>query len=638
MAELRAVPKNPLVDELKLSGRNGPQPSDRTMQFLRVYDLTEDLAGQPERLLEKVHAIAEREPSADNVYTLAELSYIEAKRVESENPRLGANFYGASVLNAYKYLFDDRFRSNRNPYDPHFRGACDLYNAGLEASIRLLSKEKNLMPGQSHTINTAGGSWDVTCVLRGDTWQPEDFGRFEFVSDYEIKGLKNHYQSYGLGVPLIAVRRNYAGEPAVARYYPANLSFPVTAFLRWIPEDVTVNREAPSRHRGLIELYDPLAVTDIPVGSVEVPLESDLTTPLAYFLSNPAMENFDAPTMGLLRPDKLLARAQNGLRPIMGLYMVQPYQPGKIPVLLVHGLWSSPMTWMAMFNDVRSCPEIREHYQFWFYLYPTAQPFWMSAAQLRSDLAELRQTLDPQHREPALDQMVLVGHSMGGLVARLQTLQSRNDYWSLVSDKPFEQVRAEPQLRDRMANCFFFQPNPSVRRVVTIATPHQGTTLSNQTTQWLLDKMIRLPQILLQNQEALFRDNKDFFRDHSLLKIATSIDSLAPSVPIFNVMAASPRLPGVQFHNIIGVIPRRGLLGKLTTNSDGVIPYGSAHTDDATSELIVPAVHLSVHCHPLAVLEVRRILLEHLAGLRGDVRSDGMNQTASVDARRGALP
>ena len=74
----------------------------------------------------------------------------------------------------------------------------------------------------------------------------------------------------------------------------------------------------------------------------------------------------------------------------MGLYMVQPYEPGKIPVLMVHGLWSSPMTWMEMFNDLRSQPEIRDHYQFWFYLYPTGQPFWLSAAQLRRDLAKVR--------------------------------------------------------------------------------------------------------------------------------------------------------------------------------------------------------------------------------------------------------
>ena len=198
----------------------------------------------------------------------------------------------------------------------------------------------------------------------------------------------------------------------------------------------------------------------------------------------------------------------------MGLYMVQPYEPGKIPVLMVHGLWSSPMTWMEMFNDLRSQPEIRDRYQFWFYLYPTGQPFWLSAAQLRRDLAKVREVLDPQHQEPALDQMVLIGHSMGGLVSRLQTVESGDDFWNLVSNEPLDADQGRS--RDVGRSCrrrSIFQPNPSIRRVVTIGTPHRGSTFSNQTTQWLLGKLIHLPQTLVNSQQKLFRDNPGAFPD-----------------------------------------------------------------------------------------------------------------------------
>ena len=123
--------------------------------------------------------------------------------------------------------------------------------------------------------------------------------------------------------------------------------------------------------------------------------------------------------------------------------MVEPFDPNRIPVVMVHGLWSSPTTWMEMFNDLRAFPEIRSRYQFWFFLYPTGQPFWTSAAQLRDTLAEVRQTLDPQLQNPNLDQMVLVGHSMGGLVSQLQTLESGDDFWRIVSDKPFEELQAD---------------------------------------------------------------------------------------------------------------------------------------------------------------------------------------------------
>ncbi len=618
MVSLRRTPPGPLVDQLGLTAWGGPTPSDRTLQFLRVYDLVDDLKDDPQTLLQKIQAVIEREPSADKLYCMAEVSFLQAKRIEANQPQLAMNFYGATVLNAYQYLFDERFRATRNPYDPHFRAACDLYNAGLEAALRLVRKEQRLLPNSTLTIRTAAGSWDVQCRLKTGSWRREDFDHFEFVSDYEIHGLKNQYHTYGLGVPLIAVRppperRVNSAEPPAARYYPEDLSFPVTAFLRpTLDADGShFQNTGSSRHEGVLELYDPLAVSDIVAGGVTIPLESDFTTPLAYFLQNPA---FDVPTEGLFRPERLIAAAK-GTRPLMGLYMVQPYEPGKIPVLMVHGLWSSPMTWMAMFNDLRSIPEIRDRYQFWFYLYPTAQPFWISAALLRHDMAEVREVLDPERREPALDQMVLIGHSMGGLLSRMQTIPSGNNVWSTVSPQPFDAVRAAPEILERLQACFFFEPNPSVRRVVTIGTPLHGSSFSNQTTQWLAAKLINLPGALIQGQETLFRENKGLFSDTSLLRITNSVDSLSPKSPIFPVLASSPRPPWVTYHNIIGMMPRQGLLGKLATG-DGVVSYDSAHMDDVASELIVPSDHTTIHAHPLAVLEVRRILLQHLADLR----------------------
>jgi len=613
-ATLRSVPKSPLVEQLHLTSKK-PRPSDRTMQLLRVYNLTEDLKGDPQVLLAKVQKTIEQDPSADKVYASAELSFLAGKKLEKQNPRLALQLYGASVVHAYQYLFDPRFGYLRNPYDPQFRGACDLYNGSLEGGLRLVCKDQGLQPGKTYTIAAANGNWDVTCVLREARWRPEDFDHFEFVSEYEIKGLSNQYQTYGLGVPLIAVRRSYSGEPAAAQYYPPDLSFPVTAFLRTIPGTNQDGADARARHRGVLELYDPLTTDDIAVDNVRVPLEGDLTTPLAYFLSNPALSSLA--TVGLLQPERLLALRPGGKESAVGLYMVQPYEPGKIPVVLVHGLWSSPMTWMQMFNDLRASPEIRDHYQFWFYLYPTAQPFWITAARMREDLARARQALDPQHQEPSLDQMVLVGHSMGGLLSWLQTIHSGDEFWKLVSDKPFDQIKAEPEVRQRLAATFFFEPNPSVRRVITIGTPHRGSRFSNQTTQWLAGKLIKLPERLVQGQQRLFRENRDVLRPDNVLRIEDSIDSLSPDDPFFPVMLASHEAPWVTYHNIIGVLPKKGVLGKLAAGSDGVVTYESAHMDDAESELVVPADHTTVHSHPLAVLEVHRILLEHLSQLRG---------------------
>ena len=412
-------------------------------------------------------------------------------------------------------------------------------------------------------------------------------------------------------MPLIVVRRSYKGEPEAARYYPPGLSFPVTAFLRPV-----CGPNQAGRNQGSLELCDPLEINDTRVGHLLVPLESDLTTPLAYFLSKVPMESLA--TVGLFQPEQLLIPRGDQQTMIKGLYMVQPYEPGKIPVVFIHGMWSSPMTWMEMFNDLRSSPDIRRHYQFWFYLYPTGQPFWLSAAQFRRDLAETRQVLDPQHREPALDQMVLVGHSMGGLVARLQTLESGQDYWNLASRIPWEQVKADPEVRQKLGETFYFHPNPSIRRVVTIATPHGGSKFSNQTTQYLLGKLIHLPETIVNTQQQLFRDNPEMLFPESLLKIETSIDSLSPEF-------ADPGRDAGQPAGAVGQVQQHHrrdtavlVAGHtLADHTDGVVRVDSARSPDAEPAVIVPEFHMTVHAHPLAVMEVRRILQEHLDELRG---------------------
>jgi triacylglycerol esterase/lipase EstA (alpha/beta hydrolase family) len=204
-------------------------------------------------------------------------------------------------------------------------------------------------------------------------------------------------------------------------------------------------------------------------------------------------------TAGLLNP--------NHTSHLRGLYMLEAFDPQKIPVLMVHGLWSSPETWTEMINDLRAQPEIRDRYQFWAYMYPTGQPFWITAAQMREDLARTRQMVDPNHRWEALDQMVVIGHSMGGLVSRMQTLDSGDDFWHILSDRPFAELNADPETRARLASTVFFEPNPSIRRVITIGTPHRGSSFANDYTRWLGRKLITLPTSLIQVKTRVVRDN-----------------------------------------------------------------------------------------------------------------------------------
>ena len=616
---LRSTPRNPLSDTLGLLTRQGPKPTERTVQLLRRYNLEKDLKGDRGALLAELEEIDHKEPSRAHFYALAELAYVGGKRAESALQRDRAlELYGAAVLHAYHYLFDEQYAQETNFYDPEFRRACDLYNAALESTLRIVQSQGKLKPGNVQLIQTANHACQLKIELVSRGWHTEDFDHFEFVSDYEVHGLTNHYQTYGLGVPLVAVRKKHVNQDPREQFYPEDLSFPVTAFLRVV---CSPTPESPTL-QAVLELHDPLDHPTVEVASANVPLESDLSTPLAHTLSQPSLDDNQLSTLGLLKPEKV--------KKLQGLYMLEPFQEDKIPVVMVHGLWSSPVTWMEMFNDLRSDPLVRQHYQFWFYLYPSGQPFWFSAAQMREDLAHMRGALDPELRHPALDQMVLVGHSMGGLVAELQTIDSGNEFWHTLSERPFSELQADDQVREGLARTFFFDPNPSIRRVVTIGTPHRGSEFSNDATRWLSRKLIRIPSMIMQGRNQLLARNPNFFRPGAPLDVTTSIDSLAPESPLLPVLLAAQHGPWVKFHNIVGEKPERGLDSWLSGgDGDGVVTLASARLDDAESQIVVPADHSHVHRHSQSILEVRRILLEHVAELRSFPYGGGVMQVST---------
>lgn len=205
------------------------------MQLLRRYDLTSHLGGDRRQLLAQLQGILAQEPNPEVVYAIAEIAYLGGKQAEPLDQTAALDLYGTSVMHAYLYLFDGRFPEAQNAYDPRFRGACDLYNTALEGTLRIVRQQGTLRPGHACTIRTATRQVDVTMVLASGGWRPADLDHFEFVSDYQVNGLKNHYHTYGLGVPLIAVRRNHPKADTTEQFYPPNLSFPVTALLRVVP-------------------------------------------------------------------------------------------------------------------------------------------------------------------------------------------------------------------------------------------------------------------------------------------------------------------------------------------------------------------------------------------------------------------
>ena len=197
-------------------------------------------------------------------------------------------------------------------------------------------------------------------------------------------------------------------------------------------------------------------------------LEIDLTTPLAYMWSRTDLDRYR--WTGLLRPEQALERAN--------LLLIRPYEPGKIPVVMVHGLISTPLAWIPMLNELLRDPVIQSKYQFMLYMYPTGVPIPIAAAGLRESLVQAKMMYDPDGRDPAFDQMVLLGHSMGGVLSRTMAVSSGDQFWRLYSDRPFDDILGRREVLDELRRYFFFEPLPFISRVVFLATPHRGSDMS----------------------------------------------------------------------------------------------------------------------------------------------------------------
>ena len=600
----RLLNSNPVANYF----RSPEPPSERTQQLLRSYNLVDRLNTSPGEVIAWLQELVERSPRMEEVHALAEISKLQADwHLRNGNDRQASKLYSCSVLHAHRFLFDSELNLTRNAYDPQFRNICDIYNQSLEAIMRELSESGQLVNNATIMIGDEDLGIRATVKFEG-RWQKQSFERFELVSDFKTEGLANQYHTYGLGVPLIAVMQNQASPGPEQKYYPPSLTLPMTAFCEIQPQSAMVHQSGRIQRSAVIHLFDPLERKTFQHANRIVPLESDITTPLAYHLRDPLLNQSVLATATLLNAS--LADK------IHGVYMLEPFDPNKIPVVMVHGLWSSPVTWTQMFNDLRAVPEIQNNYQFWFYSYASGQPFTISAGQMREDLANVRRDLDPSNASRALDQMVLVGHSMGGLLSRMQVIDSGNEFWNLVGRGSIDDLHGNQHAISRIRSTLFFKANPSIKRVVTIGTPHQGSEFASATARWLSEKIISLPEMATNEILQLARENPNTLVNPQILT-GTSIDSLAPTAPSFTALNHIPTQASTKFNTIVGRLEKRHILPSFSSavddpGSDGVVSVTSAQCDFAETNVIVPEEHSNLHFHPQSILEVRRILLRHL--------------------------
>lgn len=399
----------------------------------------------------------------------------------------------------------------------------------------------------------------------------------------------------GLGVPVLAKVRSELRHGKRAPGYPESGQFsPMTA---WIEFQSAPRHGEPSR--ATLRFADPRELKSIAIGGQSYALAKDIATTARARLGD---GNFLSIALrGLFRPEQFLQKR--------GVYLSGAYRADKIPIILTHGLLSDPHIWENLTAAILADPVLGARCQVWYFIYPTGAAVPMSAAAFRKKLAEVRRYYDPEGRDVGQRNIVLIGHSMGGLLSRMLTIDSKEDFRAAYFVKPLEEVRMNDELRAEARDMLYFQRTPGVQRAIFIATPHEGSGIVSSFVRRVAYWFVRLPQRTLRatleistfNLAALNPKLRAFRNLGS-----TSIDTLAADHPYFKALAARPI--GVPFHSIIG---DRGKDGPLAESSDGAVPYASSHVPGATSEKIVPHNHSCVE-KPETIAEVLRILRSHV--------------------------
>ena len=279
---------------------------------------------------------------------------------------------------------------------------------------------------------------------------------------------------------------------------------------------------------------------------------------------------------------------------------LQPYDPNKTIVLVIHGLMDSQATWTPMINKLRGDPVIRKHYQFWFYSYPSGYPYPYSAAILRHELDKV------EKRFPARKPMVVIGHSMGGCISRLLLTDSGDELCLKIFGKPLDQVPLSPHSREYFQDELFFRHRPEIGRVIFMAAPLRGSDLASGWLGRFAASLIRPARLASEASSEMLRLTSIKENELKPKRRANSVDTLSPKSRFVNAINTIPITPGVRYDTIIGDRGR----GDSPNSSDGVVPYWSSHMEGAETEDIVPSRH-PVHQNPQAIAEVLHILKAH---------------------------
>jgi len=611
------------LNVLSMTGREAKicseQPEECVNELKQIPQIQDEQLLSTASELYLAKALSLEKSSACKVSILAKTQSEEKQALQKQNYQSCLDQQLGMLDKSIRYSYAYMFSTKRGPQDRIFDNRQvqlrDFYNQ----AIAKLVNSYRLRHGPSEVGNQ---------IKVGQSIYRINYDNYPLLKNRQVEQLMSTYNMNFSGLRSITRRDGFGSEflivlppehndtsPEKAKYIVDPLHYQYTNGrnpnihnARYLAATITAQpRSASSIDEILnnpefeISAYDPYKFESAKIAGKSYPLAANFSAPYGLWLAQNNLGK--AAYLSLIDRDARLTMPH--------LYMLEPYNPNKKVVVLVHGLASSPEAWIRLTNDVMGDPVLREHYQVWQVFYSTNMPILESRFQIYAIIQQSFNLVDS--KAPAKKDAVLVGHSMGGIIARL--LVSDADLtpaaMKLLPNRRVQQFKNDPLFKSRLD----IQPIPNFSRAIFLAAPHRGTEFADRWFTLAARKVIRLPGAFLGALTDVIQssdpDLQEFIKDVDNGLIQNGPSDLSKNSNFTRLTKNVVPYKGMKFHSIMGNATKSDDINIIT---DDVVPYTSAHLDGALSEKIIKGGH-SIQETPEAVLELRRILRLQLTEL-----------------------